>query len=109
MTESGYILFISLLMYGLAIIISLLVAVLIKGIVRIVAMIETVQPASPPIHTVAATAQDDIAAITAAVYAVLGAYRIVHIEHTSQGRIWTAEGRVSHHASHAPHQPRSRS
>jgi hypothetical protein len=42
-----------------------------------------------------------IAAITAAVYATIGAHRIVYIGESSPGSSWTAEMRTRHHASHA--------
>lgn len=47
---------------------------------------------------------DDVAAITAAVYAVMEApHRIVHIENGSQAQTWAAEGRWMHQTSHRPH------
>jgi hypothetical protein len=55
------------------------------------------------------TAKDDIAAIAAAIYALLGAHRIVHIEEAPAGgrAAWTVGGRLAHHTSHAvPHQPK---
>lgn len=46
-----------------------------------------------------------VAAISAAVYAVIGAHRIVYIGETQPGTGWTAETRLRHHGSHAPHTP----
>jgi hypothetical protein len=43
-----------------------------------------------------------LAIITAAVAAMMGAHRIVHIEMASRGFGWTAEARTVHHTSHAP-------
>jgi hypothetical protein len=88
--------------YGLAIVISLLVAVLIRGIVAVLALTrkEVDTPAPAVAVTPSTVPGDDIAAIAAAVYAVLGAHRIVHIERGRRGLVWTAEGRVSHHISH---------
>lgn len=55
-------------------------------------------------------AAEDIAVIAAAVYATMaGAYRIVSIEPAHRGGEWLSEARLAHHASHAPHQPRTRS
>lgn len=48
----------------------------------------------------------DIAAIAAAVYAMLGCYRIVHIEDANGGQRWAAEGRWMHQISHNPHYSR---
>jgi hypothetical protein len=44
-----------------------------------------------------------VAAISAAVYAVMGAHRIVFIADTRTGSSWTNELRSQHHTSHAPH------
>lgn len=41
-----------------------------------------------------------IAAITAAVYATIGAHRIVFIGESVPGSSWTSEMRTRHHASH---------
>lgn len=49
-------------------------------------------PAIPPAHVVA---------ITAALQAVLGGHRIVHIDDGSGASGWTAQGRAVHHGSHA--------
>lgn len=93
-----------LLMYGLAILISLLVAVLIKGIVAASGRLRrpsesSTQAPAPPVEE---PAQDDIAVIAAAVYAMMGAQRIVHIEGVGHSRTWTASSRAAHYASHQP-------
>ncbi len=89
-------------MYGLAIVISLLVAVLIKGIVLSLGMVR--KPASveqtPSTAAPVDETEDDIAVIAAAVYAAMGGHRIVHIESKDRGFSWKAEGRALHHASH---------
>ncbi len=95
-----------LLIYGLAILLSLLVAVLSKGILTVSGWLqrrpdEAVGTAAAPVEP---TGQDDIAVIAAAVYAMTGTRRIVHIEDVSRGRTWTASGRAAHYASH--HLPR---
>ena len=87
--------------YALAIIISMLAAVLIKGIV--VGLSSTRNKAQPPAAAPALVhdpAQHHIAVIAAAVYTVLGPRRIVHIESGERGRLWTAAARASHHSSH---------
>ena len=57
--------------------------------------VDIAQPAQVP-----APANDDVAVIAAAVYAMIGSGRIVHIENTSSGQHWTAEGRWLHQNSH---------
>ena len=94
------------LMYGLTILLSLLIAVLIKGIMAVSGWWrrrtpDAVATAAAPIGT---PAPNDIVVIAAAVYAMMGTQRIVHIEDVSRGRTWTASGRAAHYASH--HLPR---
>ena len=95
-----------LLIYSLAILLSLLIAVLSKGILAVSGWWqrrspETAGTAAAPVGT---PAPDDIVVIAAAVYAMTGTQRIVHIEDVSRGRTWTASGRAAHYASH--HLPR---
>lgn len=45
---------------------------------------------------------EDIAVIAAAVYAMLGTHRIVHLEADQSGRAWTVEGRWAQQISHTP-------
>jgi len=47
------------------------------------------------------TANDHVAAISAAVSAIVGAHRIVRIDQVRQAPAWLAEGRALHHGSHA--------
>lgn len=100
----------SIQVYGFAILISLLVAVMIRGVVVTLSSVQRKPaPATTPAPAAAVAASDEghIAAIAAAVYAVLGAVRIVHIEDAGRGAVWTAEGRIAHHASHdVRHQPK---
>ena len=96
--------FLALGVYGLAIVISMLVAVMIRIIVATLSAVKR-QPATAgaavPTEAEVDIAGDHIAAIAAAIYAVLGAHRIVHIEDRGRGFAWTAEGRALHHASHS--------
>ena len=100
----------SLTMYLLAIAISIVAAVVVRGIVVVVSRLESPASASSeksPVPARPAPVEDGIpaghvAAITAAVYAVLGAHRIVHIESGPAGTIWTTEGRLIHQTSHSP-------
>lgn len=57
-------------------------------------------------RTTAAAPRDDaaiVAAISAAVYAVIGAHRIVYLTEARRGSSWTSEMRSQHHTSHTPH------
>jgi len=100
-----------LVIYGIVIIISMLVAVVIRGIVLVLSRQAerdaAKAPAKPaPVAQPAAIAsgvpQEHLAAIVAAVAAMLGAHRIVHIETANRGYGWTAEARTVHHTSHTP-------
>ena len=93
----------SFAIYGLAIVISFIVAVVIKGIVATLTRKEAVaKPAAAAAPASAAVDQRhlDIAAISAAVYAVLGAHRIVRVEDARRQRVWGLEGRMIHQTSH---------
>lgn len=102
----------ALWIYGLAIVVSMAVAVVIKVIVVVLNAFErkpaaapkpAVAPAPAPAFDVLA---DHVAAISAAVYSMIGAHRIVHIEEHRHGE-WVVEGRLAHHASHAiSHHPK---
>jgi Na+-transporting methylmalonyl-CoA/oxaloacetate decarboxylase gamma subunit len=95
--------------YGIVIVISMLVAVVIRGIVwalsrqaRQEAAKAPAKPAPAVQPALAGIPQEHLAVITAAVAAMMGAHRIVHIETASRGFGWTAEARTVHHTSHAP-------
>jgi hypothetical protein len=104
----------ALWMYGLMAVVSMLIAAVIKLIVVLLNVLERKPAAVPapapvpmpaPSWVAAAKAQDiaaeHLAAIGAAVYAIVGAHRIVHIDAAREGGGWSAEGRLAHHASHA--------
>lgn len=93
--------------YGLTALVSMAVAVMIKGMTTLLAAMDKGQPtAAGPVTAVAqpsapAGAEGDIAAIAAAVYAMLGeSARIVRIEANGRGMLWTAGGRLMHQTSH---------
>lgn len=99
--------------YGIVIVISMLVALVIRGIVwmlsRQAAQAEAKAPpkpvpaALPPV--IAGIPQEHLAVIAAAVAAMMGAHRIVRIDAPGRGYSWTAEARTVHHTSHAPRAP----
>ena len=99
--------------YGIVIIISMLVALVIRGIVWVLsrqavqaeakALLKPVPAAVPP--AIAGIPQEHLAVITAAVAAMMGAHRIVRIDAPGRGYSWTAEARSVHHTSHAPRAP----
>ena len=104
----------TLWIYGLAAVVSLVIAAIIKLIVVLMgrATPPAVTAPAPVLRPVAAFADADarrVAAISAAVYACIGEHRIVHIEDAAHGTGWAAEGRQAHHSGHQPsyrHTPR---
>jgi Na+-transporting methylmalonyl-CoA/oxaloacetate decarboxylase gamma subunit len=99
---------IALQIYGIAIAISMLVAILIKVLVGVTGHIEkrarSAAPAPRPAAANAAPLSDEtipgdvVAAITAAV-AAMGPHRILHIAESNHA--WACEGRAALH-SHQP-------
>ena len=92
-------------MFGLAIVVSLLIAAIIKLIVVVLSRIER-RPEQPALRLpVAAPAAqvppEHVAVIAAAAYAVIGGHRILRIEGVRRGAGWAGEGRLAHHTSHA--------
>lgn len=115
----------ALQIYGIATVIAFLVAALIKVMVWVTGRLEQpatvkAQPTSAtPVVPVAANVtnaapepathpgipEEDVAAIFAAIFAVIGPHHILHIGHTSGA--WTSQGRAEHHTSHSGlHRPR---
>ena len=97
--------------YGIVIVVSMLVAVVIRGIVWALSRQTTVpapmtKPAAVLQPAIVGIPQEHLAVITAAVAAMLSSHRIVHIEAAARGYSWTAEARSVHHTSHAPRTPR---
>ena len=97
----------SLQVYGIAIVISLAVAVLIKLLVVLTSRVQPVAKQAVPVaqaptaKVVAPGIPDEVvAAITAAVAVFCGPYRVLHIGESK--RSWASEGRIAQHASHQP-------
>lgn len=95
--------------YGIVIVISMLVAVVIRGIVwalsrqaRQEAAKAPAKPAPAVQPALAGIPQEHLAVIAATVAAMMGAHRVVRIEMAQRGFGWTSEARAAHHLSHAP-------
>lgn len=90
----------------LAAAISMVVALLIKGVVVALPLIEgRAKPASgaataEPMPTSGPVPPEHIAAVSATIAAMIGEHHILHIEDRGRGGVWTAEGRMMHHTSH---------
>jgi hypothetical protein len=94
----------ALWIYGLAAVVSMVIAGVIKVIVVLLGKLErqaAPRPAAAVAPRAAGVPAEHVAAIGAAVYALVGAHRIVHIEGTRSSGRWGAEGRSVHHHSHA--------
>ena len=106
---------ISLFAYFLLIVISFLAAVMIRGIVLVLtgskkararrlpaATATPVQIAVSPEEAEVEDQAAHVAAITAAIYAVVGAHRLIHIGEPRPSYGWTTTGRALHQTSHSP-------
>ena len=93
----------ALQIYGIAIAISAIVALLIKAMVSITARLEKMKPVEVPQGTVCpigpGVPDEDVAALSAAIFAAIGPHRVLRLEPTSHS--WGSGGRSSQH-SHAP-------
>lgn len=94
--------------YGLAAAVSMLIAGVIKAMVKLLNL-----AARPPVQAPAPRAAvpapaalqvpaEHVAAIAAAVHATVGTHRIVQIDDTRGGAGWRAEGRAAQHRKLAP-------
>jgi hypothetical protein len=105
--DLGAIISLSFFAFGLMAVIAGLSSLLIRGIVIGLARTQRkAAPAPTAVSITVAPAVDEtaahVAAIAAAVYAVIGAHRLVHIHEVPRGPGWTGTGRLAHHASHTP-------
>lgn len=99
--------------YGLAFVVAMGAALLIKLIVGALAFSERNAPAAAPQPVKAAPSAvpapvdgipaHHLVAIAAAAHAMVGAHRIVHIGGAGPGRMWSTEGRLAQHNAHHPH------
>ena len=90
----------TLKVYLLAAVISMAVAVAIRGIVMALSRTGANTRAAVPAKPAGSASQDEqlIAVIGAAVYTVMGDHRIISIR--ARGAGWAAGGRAAHHGSH---------
>lgn len=94
--------------YGLAAAVSMLIAGVIKVMVKLLNLADRqpahapAPPAALPVPAVQAVPAEHVAAIAAAVHATLGTHRIVQIDDTRGGAGWRAEGRIAQHRKLAP-------
>ena len=98
----------ALQIYGIAIVISMVVAVLIKVLVVMTSRVKRVatvaavaqKTAAAPAAARAGIPDDVVAALSAAIAVIAGPHRILHIGESK--RSWANEGRIAQHS----HQPR---
>jgi hypothetical protein len=100
----------ALFAYALMAAVAVAAAFLIRGIVMVLEAIQkkgqpapaavqvAVAEAPPPIDSTA----HHVAAIAAAVFAAVGAHRLVYIGEVGRTPAWSTTGRVIHHTSHQP-------
>jgi hypothetical protein len=93
----------SLQVYAIAIVISAVVAVLIKAMVSITARLEKMKPVEVPLGEVCpigpGVPDEDVAALSAAIFAMVGPHHVLHIART--GNRWASGARAAQH-SHRP-------
>jgi hypothetical protein len=98
--------------YGLMTVIALLTAVLVRGMVTVLGSMHKkpaiAAPATPMTIAMEPEASEEeerarhVAAVAAAVYAVLGAHRLVYIGEVGRAPSWSTTGRTIQHISHSP-------
>ncbi|EXI77344.1 MAG: hypothetical protein AW10_03853 [Candidatus Accumulibacter appositus] len=94
----------SLQVYGIAIVVSVIVAVLIKVLVVVTARMEKRPAVEVPTGDVCpvflGVPEEDVAALSAAIFAAIGPHRILRISQPGHG--WAVGGRAAQHSSHTP-------
>ena len=102
--------------YGLTIVVAVLTAGMIWLVVYILEHLhhrrEAAAKAAQPVAPVQVSVEPDqpavdetvhhVAAVAAAVYAILGAHRLVYVGDAVRAHTWSATGRTIHHFSHSP-------
>jgi len=92
--------------YGISIVIAMLVAVLIKVMVTVTGRIEqarvaTEVPQGEVCPILLGIPDEDVAALSAAIFAAIGPHRILQI--SERNRAWGSQGRAAQHSSYAGH------
>lgn len=94
----------ALQVFGISIVVSMLVALLIRLLVRLSARVHETRPSEVPTGTVcpvgSGVPDEDVAALSAAIFAMIGPHHILHIGHARQS--WSGDGRAVQHSSHTP-------
>jgi hypothetical protein len=99
---------VSIFAYVLMAFVAMLAAVMVKGIVILLQQAgrKRVSAAATSVNISVTAAVDEtaahVAAVAAAVFAVLGAHRLVRIGEAARAPTWAITGRAAHHLSHAP-------
>jgi hypothetical protein len=97
--------------YGLTIVVAVLTAGMIWLVVRVLDHLHhrreaAAKAVAAPVAISVAPAVDEtahhVAVVAAAVYAILGAHRLVYIGDAARAHTWSATGRTIHHFSHSP-------
>jgi hypothetical protein len=103
----------SLFAYFLLVVVALLAAVMIRGIVLVLAgskkarerRLAAATPVQVAVSPEPAEVEDKarhVAAIAAAIYSVVGAHRLIYIGEPRPSYGWATTGRVFHQTSHSP-------
>lgn len=94
----------ALQVFGIAIVVSMVVALLIKVLVRMSARVQEIRAPEVPTGTVcpvgSGVPEEDVAALSAAIFAMIGPHHILHIGHARPS--WSSDGRAVQHSSHTP-------
>jgi len=90
----------SLQVYGIAIVVSMLVAVLIKVMVALTSRMEKPKPAEVPTGMVCpigpGVPDEDVVALSAAIFAAIGPHRVLHL--APSGHTWASGTRATQHS-----------
>ena len=98
----------SIFAYVLMAVVAMLAAVMVRGIVIVLQRagqrrdMMSRTPVSISVEPAVDERAAHVAAVAAAVFAVLGAHRLVRIGEGAPAPTWTAAGRAAHHLSHSP-------
>lgn len=93
----------SLQIYAISAAVAGIVALLIKALVFATSRVERREPSAVPLGTVCPVGhgvpEEDVAALSAAIYTLIGPHHVLRITHATHG--WASGARAAQH-SHAP-------